>query len=310
MPTAGTPTVREIALQKGVRSTILGIVVSGVLVLTKGVAGVLGNSYALIADAIESASDILSSIVVLAGLKVAAKPADENHPYGHGKAEPLAAMLVAVALYIAAGTIAVHSVGEIRTPHHAPAPFTLVVLVLVVLAKETLFRFVHRVGTELQSTVVRADAWHHRSDAFTSFAAFVGISVALIGGKGYESADDWAALLASAIIAMNATMLLKPAIEELTDAAPDSSIEARIRQIAEAVPGVMFLDKCRVRKLGFDYFVDLDVVVFGDITVREGHRIGHAVQDAVRDGEPMINKVLVHVEPHDETKRGERRRPR
>src|SRR5512143_2982060 len=194
----------------GIQSTLVGVLANVLLAAVKAIAGILGNSYALIADAIESASDVGSSLVVLGGIKIASLPADGDHPYGHGKAEPLAAMVVAVALCTAAVGIAIQSVREIITPHHAPAAFTLVVLVLVVVTKETMFRFVARRGREVQSTAMRTDAWHHRSDAITSAAAFVGISVALMGGKGYESADDYAALFASAIIGFNGFRLLRP----------------------------------------------------------------------------------------------------
>lgn len=286
---------------RGMQSTLLGIGVNALLAAIKAAAGFLGNSYALIADAIESMSDVISSIIVWIGLKVATRPPDANHPYGHGKAEPLAAAVVALALLAAAISIVLQSLHEIRTPHHAPAPFTLAVLVLVVLTKEMLFRFVFKVGDETQSTAVKGDAWHHRSDALTSAAAFIGISIALLGGKGYESADDWAALLASGVIAFNAFTILRNALAELTDASPDARIERSVRTTAGAVEGVIGLDKCHVRKLGFDYYVDLDVIVNSELSVRQGHEIAHRVQDAIRAANPNISKVLVHVEPSRRT---------
>lgn len=281
----------------GIRTALIGIIVNAALALVKGIAGFVGNSYALIADAIESASDVVTSLVVIGGLRIAAKPRDENHPYGHGKAEPVAAMIVAFSLFGAAATIILQSIHEIITPHHAPAPFTLIVLVLVVIAKETLFRFVFRVGEQVESTAVKTDAWHHRSDAITSAAAFVGISVALIGGIGYESADDWAALFASVIIIYNAYRLFRPALDEVMDTAPPASIEVQVRSTALAVPGVLKLDKCYVRKMGLDYFVDLHVVIDGSISVREGHLIGHNVKDAICASNKRIMDVLIHIEP-------------
>ncbi|MBL7995620.1 cation transporter [bacterium] len=289
--------------QKGMRSTVLGIIVNALLAICKGTAGFLGNSYALIADAIESTSDVISSFIVFIGLKIATKPRDENHPYGHGKAEPVAAAVVAIALFGAGITIAIQSVHEIITPHHAPEPFTLGVLVLVVIVKETLFRFVFRVGQEVQSTAVKTDAWHHRSDAITSAAAFVGIAIALVGGIGWESADDWAALFASAIIALNAYKLFTPAMAEVMDEAPSPHIVGDIRKVALSVEGVIGLDKCFVRKMGFDYFVDLHVVVSADFTVRRGHDIGHAVKNAICLANPRITDVLIHIEPEDVLKR-------
>jgi len=278
---------------------MIGIGVNGSLAVIKGVAGVLGNSYALVADAIESLSDVVSSIVVWMGLRVAASSPTERHPYGKGRAEAIAAVVVALALFGAAAGIAINSVKEIRTPHHAPAPFTLAVLVIVIIVKESLFRFVFKVGEEVTSTAVKSDAWHHRSDAITSAAAFVGISIALILGKGYESADDWAALVASMVIFINAFLLIRPALGELTDAAPDSQMVEAIRKVAVEVPGVNGTHRCWVRKLGFDHFVELDIVVDGSMTVHEGHDLAHEVQRAIKDAIPMITRVMVHVEPQD-----------
>ena len=283
---------------KGMRSTFIGIAVNFILAIVKGVAGFLGNSYALIADAIESLGDIFSSLMVYLGLKIASKPADKNHPYGHGKAEPLAAVVVSLGLFIAAIVIIIQSIREIMTPHHAPAPFTLVILIIVILVKEILFRFVIKVGTSMDSTAVKTDAWHHRSDAITSAAVFIGISAALIGGPGYESADDIAALLASGIIVYNAYRLIRPAIAELMDEVPLESPEEEVRRVAMGVKGVVGLEKCFIRKVGFDYYIDLHVIVKGSISVRNGHKISHAVKDALRAQNPRIANVLIHIEPN------------
>ena len=285
------------AARRGIKTTLIGVAVNALLAATKAIAGILGNSYALVADAIESTFDIVSSLIVLGGIRIAAVPADPDHPYGHGKAEPLAAMVVAVALCTAAVAIAIQSIREIITPHHAPAPFTLAVLVLVVITKESLYRFVFRAGMESHSTAMVTDAWHHRSDAITSLAAFFGISIALIGGAGYESADDWGALLAAAVIAFNGIRLLKPAIAEVMDAAPPPEVEEQVRRTAATVPGVTGLDKCFVRKMGLDYYVDLHVEVDGSIPVSEGHAIAHQVKDALRTSDRRITDVLIHIEP-------------
>ncbi len=288
------------AIDIGLRNARLGIIVNCILALTKGVAGVVGHSYALVADAIESASDIVTSGVVAFGFRMAGKPADENHPYGHGKFEPLSAAVVALVLFCAAIVIAVESVKEILTPHHAPAPFTLGVLVVVILVKEILFRSVLKAGETISSTALKTDAWHHRADAITSLAAFVGISIALIGGPGYESADDFAALIASVIIATNACLLIRPALLELIDTAPDPELISRVRAVAEQVSGVLGTHKCQVRKLGVDYFVDLDVLCNPDLTIREGHEIAHDVGERLHAEFPQVRKVLVHVEPSDD----------
>ena len=286
-------------VHKGLRSTLIGIVANIFLAAIKGTAGFLGNSYALIADAIESTTDIASSLIVWSGLKIAALPPDADHPYGHGKAEPLAAVVVSLTLIAAAIGIAIQSVREILIPHHAPAAFTLAVLVLVVVTKETLFRFVFSVGQGINSTAVKSDAWHHRSDAITSAAAFVGISISLIGGVGYESADDWAALFACTIILFNAYRILRPALNEVMDSAPSSDVDRSIRQAAQHVEGVIALEKCFVRKMGFSYYVDLHVTVEGDLSVRHGHDIARQVKQAIRNSNPNVAGVLVHIEPSD-----------
>ena len=257
----------------------------------------MGNSYALIADAIESTSDVFTSIIVLTGLKIASKPADETHPYGHGKAEPFAGLVVAAALFLAAIIIIIQSVHEIITPHHAPAPFTLIVLVAVVIIKETLFRFVIKVGKSVDSVAVKNDAWHHRSDAITSGAAFIGIAIALIGGKGYEQADDYAALCASAIIIYNAYRLFKPALFEIMDTAPSPEVIQKIINTSLQVDGVVAIDKCFARKMGFQYYIDMHVIVDGNISVHVGHEISHKVKDKLLDSFQNISDVLIHIEP-------------
>lgn len=275
----------------------VGMAVNVVLAIIKIVTGIVGNSYALIADGIESTTDIVSSLVVWTGLKVSSLPPDDDHPYGHGKAESMAGIVVALALLAAAIFIAVQSVGEIITPHHAPAWFTLLVLALVIGTKETLYRFVFKVGDELTSTAVKGDAWHHRSDAITSAAAFIGIAIALIGGKGYESADDWAALLACAVIVFNGYRIFRAALGEIMDAAVPSPIQKEIRELSSSVPGVVRVEKCRVRKSGLGLFVDIHVEVDGDFTVRHGHEIAHQVSDHLKSSSLSVQDVTVHVEP-------------
>lgn len=306
VPTDSSPPAPSPAhpAQQGMRSTLIGIAVNLVLALCKAAAGIFGTSYALVADAIESVTDVFSSLLVYIGLQVAAKPADESHPHGHGKAEPLAALAVALFLFLAAIGVAYQSVREILTPHLVPAPWTLLVLVGVIVAKETLFRFVLKVGEEVGSTAVKGDAWHHRSDAITSAAAFIGIAVAVIGNRlnpasYWSSADDWAALLASGLIAFNGWGILRGALYELTDAHPGPELEEEIRHVAMTVPGVDSLHRCVIRKMGFDYYVELDVRVDPNMTVFQAHDIAHKVQDVVRAEVKggRIARVLVHIEP-------------
>lgn len=288
------------SVKSGLVAAGIAMAVNAVLATVKIVAGVLGNSYALIADGIESTTDIFTSVVVWLGLRISARPADAGHPYGHGKAESVAGLVVALALLAAAAFIAVQSVREILTPHHAPAPFTLWVLALVVVTKETLFRFVFRVGRELTSTSVQGDAWHHRSDAVTSAAAFVGISIALIGGEGYECADDWAALLGCGVIVFNGVRFCRTALGEIMDAAVPEAVATEIRGLSGSVPGVVCIEKCRIRKSGLGLFVEIHVEVQGDLTVRQGHEIGHEVSNLLKASALSVQHVMVHVEPAPE----------
>jgi cation diffusion facilitator family transporter len=284
-------------LQRSLRATFLGMIVNTLLAGGKTVAGVLGHSHALVADGIESLADLLSSIIVWRGLVVAATPPDADHPYGHGKAEPIAAAVVATMLFLAAAWIAVTSVVELLRPHQGPAPFTLVVLVVVVVVKEALFRYVLREGRALDNLAVKSDAWHHRSDAITSLAAGIGISIALVGGPAYARADDAAALVAAGIIAWNGWRLLRGTLAELMDTAPDPEFNARVSDLAAGTAGVVRIEKCRVRKMGGEYFVDLHVEVAPEMPVRMAHEIAHAVKDRVRAALPAVADVLVHLEP-------------
>lgn len=282
---------------RGIKTTLVSLCVNTLLAVIKILTGILGNSYALIADGVESTMDIFSSTVVLSGIKIGATPADENHPYGHGKAESLAALVVSLALIGVAIGIAIQSVREILAPHHRPAAFTLIVLVGVVLIKEWLFHFIFKASNEVNSLSLKVDAWHSRSDALTSLAAFIGISIALIFGKGYENADDWAALFASGVIAFNGIVLSQSAIAEIMDAAPGPEIEEKVRAVSQAVSGVIAIEKCRIRKSGLGFLVDIHVEVDEDISVRQGHDIAHNVKDALLNSTLGVKDVLVHIEP-------------
>jgi len=284
------------AWQTGTRVALFGMIVNFIFATAKILGGFFGNAYVLIADGIESSMDVASSFVIWGGLKVAARPPDATHPYGHGKAEPIAAIIVAVGVLAAAIGLAIQSVREIFLPHHAPAPYTLVILIVVIIVKETLFRYVNRIGRDVESTAVQTDAWHHRSDALTSAAAFIGISVALIGGKRWQSADDWAALFACAVIAANGIRLLRPAFYEIMDTAPRKIVKS-VCSVASSVPGVLEVEKCRARKMGLDFYVDLHVGVDGNISVHEGHEIAHRVKSAIQQSDSRIADVLVHIEP-------------
>jgi cation diffusion facilitator family transporter len=276
---------------------LLGLVVNIGLATIKIVAGLLGNAYVLIADGIESALDVGGSVIIWGALKFAARPPDATHPYGHGKVEPFAAIVVSVLVLAAALGLAISSLRELFLPRHAPAPFTLIVLVLAVVTKELMYRYVVRFGRNVESTAIQTDAWHHRTDAMTSVAAFIGISVALIGGEAWQSADDWAALFACGLIGANGYRLLRPALYEILDTAPRGEIVDIVRDAARSVRGVIEIEKTIVRKMGLSFYVDLHVKVNGEISVREGHHIAHEVKRAIQESDRRIADVLVHVEP-------------
>jgi cation diffusion facilitator family transporter len=290
----------DTAVRKGIRSSLLGVIINLALAIGKCLAGIIGHSFALIADGIESLSDVVSSSVVALGLWVAIKPPDTDHPYGHGKAEPIAAVVVSLALLSAGVAIAVESIIEIRTPHRLPAPYTLAVLIVVVIIKFLLSRYVAGIGAEIESTAVKADSWHHLSDAITSGLAFIGITIAL--ATKYPAADDWAALCAAPIILFNGVRQMRMPLDELLDSAPTGDIGRKVSQIAQTVPGVAGIEKCLVRKTGFRFYVDLHLFVDGKLSVTEGHRIAHNMKDIILSQEPKIAEILVHVEPTPETR--------
>jgi cation diffusion facilitator family transporter len=286
--------------QKAIKATWFSICGNFVLAVLKFLAGFFGNSYALIADAIESSSDVFASFLVLFGLHYARKPADKNHPYGHGRVEPLITFLVVGFLIFSALVIAHESIQNIQVPHELPKPFTLWVLGAIILWKELSFRWVFRKGKETNSSSLKADAWHHRSDAITSIAAFVGISIALWFGPGYESADDWAALLATGFILYNAYLIFRPALGEIMDEHVYHELETQIRTVSLTVPGILDTEKCFIRKAGMQYHVDLHAVVDGSISVREGHDVAHRLKNTLQTQLPDLGHVLIHVEPERE----------
>jgi cation diffusion facilitator family transporter len=288
---------RMASIASALRLSITTLAINVVLAAVKIAAGVLGNSSVLIADGIESAADVFTSFVVWSGLRVSALPADANHPYGHGKAESIASAIVSLSLLGAAVIIAVQSVREILSPQGPPRNFTLPVLVAVIVIKELLYQRVSKASANLDSAVLKADAWHHRSDALTSAAALIGIAVALVGGPTFQTADDWAALVACGIIAWNGVRLLRGTLDEIMDAAVSPDIVHEVREIAGSVDGVVEIEKCRIRKTGLHLALDIHVVVNGDLSVRRGHAIAHEVEGKLRASAHRINDVTVHIEP-------------
>jgi len=282
-------------LQRSLRATFIGMATNLVLAAGKLAAGLIGHSHALVADAVESLADLFSSLIVWRGVVVAAEPADEDHPYGHGKAEPLASAAVATMLLLAAGWIVIEAVHGLSQSRPAPELFTLFVLAGVVLVKEGLFRFVLHEAVSVHSSAVHADAWHHRSDAITSLAAAIGISISIFAG--IQSADDVAAIFAAAIIAWNGWRLLRPAAGELMDKAPDRRIIERIRQIAETTLGIARVEKCFVRKMGHQLYVEMHIEVDPQMTVLRSHELAHEAKDKIRAAIPRVSDVLIHIEP-------------
>lgn len=285
--------------EKAIRTTYFSIAGNAMLAIIKGLGGVFGNSYALIADAIESLTDIFSSLLVLLGLKYASRPADKNHPYGHGRIEPLVTFIVVGFLIIAAMVIAYESIKNINTPHELPKAWTLLVLAPLILWKEISFRMVIKRAKETNSSALRADAWHHRSDAITSVTAFIGISIALIFGEGYETADDWAALFASGFILYNSYLIFRPALGEIMDEHVYDDLVEVIRKVSLSVEGILGTEKCFIRKAGMQYHVDLHAIVDKNISVHSGHELAHKLKDTLRAEIPQLGHVLIHIEPDE-----------
>lgn len=281
-----------------IKTIYFSIVSSAILATIKWLAGYFGNSYALIADAIESTTDIVSSILVLFGLKYSSKPADKNHPYGHGRIEPLITFIVVGFLLTSAIIIVSNAIENIKTPHELPKTYTLFVLAGIIIWKEISYRLVIRKSIETKSSSLKADAWHHRSDAITSVAAFVGITIALIMGKGYESADDWAAIFAAIFILYNCYKIFRPAFAEIMDEHSNESMISNVREISKHIPGVLGTEKCFIRKTGMQFHLDLHINVNPNISVKEGHSISHILKDRLKQEIPELSNVLIHVEPN------------
>lgn len=275
----------------------MALLVSAALAVLKIGTGILGDSYALIADGVESVLDLFSGLLVLGGLRLSASGPSDAYPYGRGKAEPLSALAVATVLLLAAIGIAAGATYEIVSPQAAPEPFTLFVLVIVLISKEGMYQWLSRRGRKIGSKAIEVDAWHHRADALTSLAAFVGISISLVGGDAWVRADEWAALVACAVVAWNGIRLFRSGLTELLDVTAPAAVQDRVRALAASVEGVEGVDELRVRRSGLVYLVDIHVVVDGELTVRSGHNLGHRVKDRLLHSELPILDALVHVEP-------------
>ncbi len=284
-------------LSQAKRAAILSLITNFLLAIIKGLGGFIGHSDALIADAIESCADIFSSFLVLFGLHYAHKPADDDHPYGHGKAEPLITFAVVGFLLISATIIAIESIRNLNEPQEQPAFFTLYILGAIIIIKELSYRYVYRKGVLTNSSSLKADAWHHRSDAISSLIAFLGITSTFLLGKGFEKADDWAALIAAFFIVYNAYRIFRPALGEIMDEHTHHELIYEIRTAAKEVNGVIDIEKCWARKNGMTYVVDLHLEIDGNLSVTEGHGISHDLKDHLIETFPYITEVLIHIEP-------------
>ncbi|MEZ4908407.1 MAG: cation diffusion facilitator family transporter [Saprospiraceae bacterium] len=288
----------EITNEKAaIKAAWFSIIGNILLASIKLLAGLVGNAYALIADGIESTTDVFSSIIVLLGFKYAQKPPDKNHPYGHTRVEPLITFLVVAFLVSSAVVIAYESIINIKSPQKIPEAWTLIVLGVIIIWKELSYRYVMSKSKKTNSSSLKADAWHHRSDAITSITAFIGISIAIIFGKGFETADDWAALFASAFILYNAYNIFRPALGEIMDEHVYDDMVQHIRDIAMEVDGISGTEKCFVRKAGMKYLIELHALVDGNISVNEGHYLSHKLQDKLQEKIPEISHITIHIEP-------------
>jgi len=289
----------ERSLRTGQGSAVNGILINGALGAAKLVAGLLGHSYALVADACESFADVAGSCVTLYGLRKAAEPPDPKHPSGHGRAETLAAMVTALALVTIGALIFSHALQSIGEPRRAPNPLTLLILVPVIFVKERMFHWMLARGKAIGSTAVVSDAWHQRSDVVTSVAALAGIVIAWIGGPAWNHADSWAAMLASVWLMGTGLWLLGPTLHELMEGSVDPALLEFIRETSQDCEGIRGVDKVWVRKLGMRLMVDMHVIVDPNISVKEGHDLAHAVKARLQHELPQVRDVMVHVEPYE-----------
>ncbi|KAA0212987.1 MAG: cation transporter [Leptolyngbya sp. PLA3] len=278
------------------RLALIGVAVNAGLAVVKLVAGIVGHSFALVADAAESLVDIAGSVVVWGAFRYGGRPADEDHPFGHGKIEALAGLAVALLVMSVGVGVAAEAVRQIATPHQGPLAFTLVVLLAVVAIKETMFQVTQCAAKRASSSAGHADAWHHRSDAITSAFAFVGISAALAGGPDWAPADDWAALLASGVILFNGVRLCREPLGELMDKqAPE--VAERVTATALEIDGVLGVERCETRRSGRGYRVVMHVEVDPQMSVLDSHALTGRVKSVLREQFAELDAVLIHIEP-------------
>lgn len=280
------------------RAVFVGLAINLALGLLKLIAGLVSGSFALIADAVNSLGDVVSSVVVLIAFRVAQRPADPEHPYGHTRAEAIAASNVAVLIILSALAVGWEALQRLNVPHHLPPAWTLWIAGANVLVKECLYQYNAAVGRRSGSGATVAHAWDHRSDALSALAVLVGLAVVRWGGQDYIWADEAAALVVVAAIVWSGTRLFRSSASELMDLQASDEFVNAIRETAADVPGVLGVETLWVRKSGLEYFVDIHIEVDPHLSVAQGHEIGHHVKDALLARFDRLRDVLVHLEPY------------
>jgi cation diffusion facilitator family transporter len=284
---------------EAVRATWLGLAINLLLGCAKLAGGLLGRSFALISDAVNSLGDVLTSVAVLLAFRVAQKPADAEHPYGHTRAEAIAGSNVAVLVMVSALIVGWRAIQGIpKSSHQVPPAWTLAIAGANVVIKEGLYQYKIRLGRRAGSRAVIANAWDHRADAFSALAVLVGLLIVRVGGPKFLAVDELAALFVVMVILSSGTKLFWASAQELMDAQADPTLVDQIRAQAAKVRGVKRVDKLWVRKSGMEYLVDIHIQVPAEESVAEGHRVGHLVKDELLNGFTNLRDVMVHLEPY------------
>ena len=285
----------------GRKVTLVGVLVNTFLILLKLVAGIFGSSQALIADAVHSFSDLFTDAVVLIGLKISNKPPDKTHHFGHARMETLASTIVGMALIGTALYIGIDA--SLTIYHHTeyhPTTLALFGAGVSIILKEVLYRYTIRTGRRIKSQLIVANAWHHRSDALSSVAVFIGVAGTQIN-PSWHILDAFAALLVSFFIVKVGLEILRDALREFTDTAPNPEIIGKIQQCALSVNGVVDTHDVRVRTSGGFYQMEIHIVVDGQMTVLEGHKIAKTVEGCLVEDVGNFSSITIHVDPENET---------
>jgi cation diffusion facilitator family transporter len=278
----------------------VGIIGNFFLAGLKIITGVVGRSFALISDGVHSLSDITSSVAVLVGLTIASKPKDKAHPYGHGKAESVASITIAALLIIVAFMLIVKVIYSFleNEPIIEPAFITLWIALASVILKEILYRYKAKLGKNVKSTSLIADAWHHRSDALSSGVVLVGIAGSIFGGPGWQYLDKIAGFIVAGIIVWVGIKIYARASSELMDESVDKEVVKVVKEKAQRVKGVKRVETLLVRKSGLDFLVDIHIEVDPKLDVTTSHNIAESVECKILEEIPEVKSVIAHIEPY------------